>query len=76
MDSKDLEIELVPSPHDPSLGAHVGIRIRHKVLSLVVESTSQKTQYANKQNAIQLMKKRFLETEGNTFLNNLDDSDI
>jgi protein subunit release factor A len=75
MDSKDLEIEIVPSMHDPSVGAHVGIRIRHNALNLTVESTSQKTQYANKQNAIQLMKERFLETEGNTFLNNLDESD-
>lgn len=63
MDLKDLEIELIPSPNDPAVGAHVGIRIRHKILNIAAESASQHTQYGNKQNAIQLVKERFLEIE-------------
>lgn len=40
MNSEDLEIEIIPSPNDPIVGAHVGIRIRHKTLVLKAESTS------------------------------------
>ena len=64
MDNKDLEIDIVPSPHDPRVGAHVGVRIRHKTLNLTSECTSQKTQYANKLNAMQLLKERFLAIDG------------
>jgi hypothetical protein len=63
MDLKDLEIDLIPSPNDPVLGAHVGIRIRHKILNIAAESSSQNTQHGNKQNAMQLLKERFLEIE-------------
>lgn len=43
MDSKDLEIGLIPSPHDPCIGAHVGVRVRHKMLNLIVECVSKNT---------------------------------
>lgn len=56
MNTKELEIDLIPSPHDPNAGAHVGVRIRHKILNLTVESTSKKTQYANKLAAIKKLK--------------------
>lgn len=55
MDHEDLEIDIIPSPHDPIAGAHVGIRIRHKTLSLVAESTSRRTQHANKLAAIEML---------------------
>lgn len=63
MEITELEIDTVPSPHDPSVGAHVGVRIRHKILNFTVESTSQKTQYANRVNAMLLLKKRLPELE-------------
>lgn len=63
MNDADLEIALIQSPHDPRVGAHVGVRIRHKVLNLTTESTSQKTQHANMLNAIQLLKERFIEID-------------
>lgn len=82
MNNEDLEIEIIPSPNDPIVGAHVGIKIRHKTLGLKAESTSEKTQYANKLNAIenlkmQHVKERFLNIgeadliDGNTFFNSL-----
>ncbi len=77
MDNSYLEIDLIPSPHDPRIGAHVGVRICHKVLNLTAESTSHTTQYANKLNAMRQMEKRFLEIEKaklNGILNNLDES--
>ncbi len=52
MSNSNLEIEIIPSPNDPFLGAHVGVRIRHKTLALISESISKKTQYANKLAAI------------------------
>lgn len=64
MNSEEFEIDLIQSPHDPHVGAHVGVRIRHKALNLTTECTSQKTQYANKLNAMQLLKERFLEIDG------------
>lgn len=77
MDNSYLEIALIPSPHDPRIGAHVGVRICHKTLNLMVESTSHTTQYANKLNAMRQVKKRFLEIEKvefNGILNDLDES--
>lgn len=63
MDITDFEIDTIPSPHDPRVGAHVGVSIRHKISSLTVESTSQKTQYANRVNAMRLLKERFPEID-------------
>lgn len=77
MDNSYLDIAFIPSPHDPRIGAHVGVRICHKALNLRAESTSHTTQYANKLNAMRQMKKRFLEIEKaelNSILNNLDES--
>lgn len=59
MDITEFEIDTVPSPHDPPVGAHVGVRIRHKISNLTVESTSQKTQYANRVIAFELFKDLF-----------------
>ena len=56
MDDNELQIEVIPSPHDPVVGAHVGVRIRHKVSGLTAESSSEKTQYANKRNALEMLK--------------------
>lgn len=64
MNSEEFDIDLIQSPHDPHVGAHVGVRIRHKALNLTTESTSQKTQHANRLNAMKLLKERFLEIDG------------
>lgn len=56
MDDNELEIEVIPSPHDPVVGAHVGVRIRHKISGLTAESSSETTQYANKRNALDKLK--------------------
>lgn len=56
MDDNELEIEVIPSPHDPVIGAHVGVRIRHKISGLTAESSSETTQYANKRNALETLK--------------------
>lgn len=56
MDDNELEIEVIPSPHDPVVGAHVGVRIRHKISGLTAESSSEATQYANKLNALETLK--------------------
>jgi protein subunit release factor A len=64
MNNEEFEIDIIPSPHDPTAGAHVGIRIRHKILNLTADSASQKTQYANKLNAMQLLEERCLEIDG------------
>lgn len=56
MDDNELEIETIPSPHDPVVGAHVGVRIRHKVSGLAAESSSEATQYANKRSALERLK--------------------
>lgn len=77
MDNSDLEIDLIPSQQDPSIGAHVGVRISHKVLNLTAESTSHTTQYANKLHAMRQMEKRVLEIEKaelNDILNNFNKS--
>ena len=55
MDDNELEIEVIPSPHDPDVGAHVGVRIRHKTSGLTAESSSETTQYANKCNALEML---------------------
>lgn len=77
MDNSYLEIALIPSPHDPRIGAHVGVRICHKALNLTAESTSHTTQYANKLHAMRQMEKRVLEIEKaelNGILNNFNKS--
>jgi protein subunit release factor A len=56
MDDNELEIEVIPSPHDPVVGAHVGVRIRHKTSGLTAESSSETTQYANKRNTLEMLK--------------------
>jgi protein subunit release factor A len=63
MDSNDLEIDIIPSPNDPCVGAHVGVRIRHKMLDLTAESTSKRTQYANKLNAMDMLKMQLMVAE-------------
>lgn len=63
MDMTEFEIELIPSPYDPSAGAHIGVRIRHKILNLIVESTSQRTQHANRLDAMKLLKEHLIEIE-------------
>lgn len=67
MDITELEIDLIPSPHDPAAGAHIGVRIRHKILSLKVESTSQRTQHANRLDAMKLLKERLIGIDGAGF---------
>lgn len=57
------EIEVIPSPNDPGVGAHVGVRVRHKILNLTAESTSKRTQYANKLNAMEMLKMQLLPAE-------------
>lgn len=61
MDITEFEIELIPSPHDPAAGAHIGVRIRHKILNLTAESTSQRTQHANRLNAMKMLKEHLIE---------------
>lgn len=58
MDITEFEIDTAPSPNDPPVGAHVGVRIRYKILNLTVESTSQKTQYANRKNAMKMLEEK------------------
>lgn len=57
------EIEVIPSPNDPGVGAHVGVRIRHKIQNLTAESTSKRTQYTNKLNAIEMLKMQLVAAE-------------
>lgn len=61
MDYNELEIEVIPSPHDPVIGAHVGVRIRHKTAGLTAESSSETTQYANKRNALEMLKMQLVQ---------------
>ncbi len=61
MDDNELEMEVIPSPHDPVVGAHVGVRIRHKKSGLTVESSSETTQYANKRNALEMLKMQLVQ---------------
>ncbi|MBJ2135800.1 hypothetical protein JEU11_04970 [Paraglaciecola chathamensis] len=83
MNEKEFEFEIIPSPHDREVSVCVGVRVLHKSTNLAAESTTQKTQYANKMAAIEtlkelLVKERFLnidETdliEGNAFFNSMD----
>ncbi len=61
MDDNELEIEVIPSPHDPILGAHVGVRIWHKVSGLTAESSSETTQYANKLRTMDQLKMQLVQ---------------
>lgn len=61
MDDNELDIEVIPSPHDPDVGAHVGIRIRHKVSGLTAESSSEATQYANRLKAMDMLKMQLMQ---------------
>ena len=83
MNEQILKFEIIPSPHDPKLGASVGVRVRHKLTNLTAESATQKTQYANKMLAVETLKEllvteRFLNIDeadlidGNTFFNSMD----
>lgn len=79
----DVEITTCKSPHDPAIGAHVGIKIKHKPSNIVVISVDKSNQYANKTEAIEklkleLVKRRFQNfdegdlVDGNTFLRLLE----
>jgi protein subunit release factor A len=61
MDYHELDIEVIPSPHDPVIGAHVGVRIQHKVSGLTAESSSETTQYANKRNTLEMLKMQLVQ---------------
>lgn len=61
MDDNELEIEVIPSLHDPVVGAHVGVRIQHKVSGLTADSSSETTQYANKRNALEMLKMQLVQ---------------
>ena len=61
MDDNELEIEVIPSPHDPAIGAHVGVRIRHKISGLTAQSSSEATQYANKRYALEMLKMQLVQ---------------
>lgn len=50
------EIEVIPSANAPDIGAHLGVRIRNRILNLTAESTSKRTQYANKLNTMDMLK--------------------
>ncbi len=70
MDAKALTFEIIPSPHDPKVGASVGVRVCYGSMQITTESTHEKTQYANKVVAIEklklrLMKKGFLDGDSN-----------
>ncbi|WP_152342907.1 hypothetical protein [Rheinheimera sp. KL1] len=67
MDDNELEIEVIPSLHDPVVGAHVGVRIRHKTSGLTAESSSETTQYANKQNALETLKMQLVQASSGTW---------
>ena len=83
MNERELEFEIIPSPHDPSLGVSVGVLVKYGSTNITAKSTSKKTQYANKVQAIEklkvlLLKERFHNIDEadlidcNTFLNNMD----
>ena len=61
MDDNEIQIEVIPSPHDPDVGAHVGVRIRHKVSGLTAESSSEATQYANRLKAMDMLKMQLMQ---------------
>ncbi len=58
MDEQDLTFEIIPSPHDPKIGACVGVRVRHASKNITAESTHEKTQHANKVVAVERLKLR------------------
>lgn len=83
MNEQELKFEIIPSPHDPRLGASVGVRVSYGSINIAAESTLKKTQYANKVEAVEMLKmlvvkERFLNIneadliDGKTFLDNLD----
>lgn len=47
MDKPELKFEIIPSPHDPQVGASVGVRVRYGSMNVTAESTLKRTQYAN-----------------------------
>jgi hypothetical protein len=57
MDKNDLVFEVIPSNHDPKIGASVGVRVHCISLDITVKSTNEKTQYANKLAAMDKLKK-------------------
>ena len=61
MDDNELEIEVITSPHDPIVGAHVGVRVWHKVSGLTAESSSEATQYANRLRAMDQLKMQLMQ---------------
>lgn len=57
MNKDQLAITTCSSPHDPSIGAHVGISIRHKRSNIIVKSTTELSQFANKKVALAILEK-------------------
>lgn len=53
MKKQKLKFEIIPSEHDPVIGAPVGVRVYCNFLNITAESTDKKTQYANKMAAIE-----------------------
>lgn len=66
----DLEITTCKSHHDPAIGEHVGIQIRHKPSDILVKSVDETTQYANKLAAIELLQLELVKKR----LQDLDDN--
>lgn len=83
MDKPELKFEIIPSPHDPQVGASVGVRVRYGSMNVTAESTLKRTQYANKVEAVEKLKRRLVEEhflsigdtdmlDGSAFANNVD----
>ncbi|WP_419227291.1 hypothetical protein [Alteromonas sp. OM2203] len=60
MDKPELKFEVIPSPHDPQVGASVGVRVHYGSMNVTAESTLKRTQYANKVEAVERLKKRLV----------------
>ncbi|MBE1302411.1 MAG: hypothetical protein GJ680_21175 [Alteromonadaceae bacterium] len=56
MNEQDLEYEVIPSPHDTQSSVCVGVRVHHKPTKLTAQSTTEKSQYANKVLAVEKLK--------------------
>ncbi|GAB5382844.1 MAG: hypothetical protein Alis2KO_41850 [Aliiglaciecola sp.] len=60
MRQDDLEFSTSKSPHDHFVGAHVGVKIRHKPSGIVVVNTNENTQFANKTKAMKELERKLL----------------
>ena len=63
MNDDELEIETCESPHDPRLGAHKGIRVKHNLSGKTACSVDMPTQHANKRKTIELLRLKMLKTK-------------